>query len=109
MLGFLLPWRAIFLLPVGISIISQIEFLAFLKLSEHDRLLFKEFCSRIEIVNLHSNNIALIERILQMRITYKLKLPDSIIAASAIQSNAILITDDKDFNQVVELHVMFTN
>ena len=91
---------------VGISVISQIEFFAFSNLSEQDRLLFKKFCSRIEIIDLHSSNLILIEHILRIRITYKLKLPDAIIAASAIQNNAILITDDKDFHRIVELNVV---
>ena len=69
---------------IGISVISQLEFLAFQALPEQDRQLFKTFCQRVEIINLHSNDSFLIDHALHFRINYKLKLPDAIIAASAL-------------------------
>jgi len=93
---------------VGISVISQIEFLSFQSLTEQDRQLFEKFCHRVEIISLHSDDALLIESILYFRVNYKFKLPDAIIAASALQNHAILITEDTDFKRINELKVIFT-
>ncbi|NQU64155.1 MAG: PIN domain-containing protein [SAR324 cluster bacterium] len=45
------------------------------------------------------------ETILHIKRQYNLKLPDAIIAGTAIFSQAILITADKDFRKVKELEV----
>ena len=90
---------------IGISVISQLEFLAFSSLPEQDRHLFKLFCQRVEIIDLHSGNSFMIDSILRFRTRYKLKLPDAIIAASALQNNAILITEDADFRNIIELQI----
>jgi hypothetical protein len=55
-------------------VISQLEFLVFQALPEQDRQLFKTFCQRVEIINLHSNDSFLIDHALHFRINYKLKL-----------------------------------
>ncbi|MHC5673700.1 PIN domain-containing protein [Nostoc sp.] len=60
---------------VGISIISQIEFLAFSGLNEDDRQLFEEFLKRVEVINLLATNNLLIEQIIQIRLQYRVKLP----------------------------------
>jgi hypothetical protein len=80
---------------VGISILSQIEFLAFPSLSENDRRTFLEFSERVEVVGLERTERALIDRIVSLRAQYRLKLPDAIIAATAVERDATLITDDR--------------
>jgi len=80
---------------VGISILSQIEFLAFPTLSENDRRTFLEFSERVEVVGLERTERALIDRIVSLRAQYRLKLPDAIIAATAVERDATLITDDR--------------
>ena len=80
---------------VGISILSQIEFLAFPNLSENDRRTFQEFSERVEVVGLERTERALIDRIVGLRAQYRLKLPDAIIAATAVERDATLITDDR--------------
>ena len=66
---------------VGISIISQIEFLAFAGLTEPDRAAFDAFVRRVEVVGLTADNHALIESVVALRQQQRLKLPDAIIAA----------------------------
>jgi len=90
---------------VGISIISQIEFLAFAGLSEADKQLFQQFLQRVEIINLDHQNSKLIEQIILIRQNYKLKLPDAIIAAMAIQNSAKLVSRDVQLKKVTELTV----
>ncbi len=80
---------------VGISILSQIEFLAFSNLSENDRRIFQEFSDGVEVVGLGRTERPLIDRIVSLRAQYRLKLPDAIIAATAVERDATLITDDR--------------
>lgn len=91
---------------IGISVISQIEFLAFSQISEEDRRLFEQFIERVEVINLVADNNSLIEQIIQIRIQYRLKLPDAIVASSALQARAILVTADKEFVKVTNLTVI---
>ena len=79
---------------MGISILSQIEFLAFPNLSENDGRIFQKFSEAVDVVGLDRAERTLIDRIVSLRIQYRLKLPDAIIAATAIERGAILITDD---------------
>ncbi|NJM20126.1 MAG: type II toxin-antitoxin system VapC family toxin [Richelia sp. RM2_1_2] len=91
---------------VGISIISQIEFLAFSGLSKDDRQLFEEFLKRVEVIDLLASNSLLIERIIQIRLQYRVKLPDAIIASTALQAGANLVTADREFTEVTSLIVV---
>ncbi|MEO1433476.1 MAG: hypothetical protein AAFV71_31340 [Cyanobacteria bacterium J06633_8] len=70
---------------MGISVISQIEFLAFSGLSKTERNLFGEFLKRVEVIYLATSNDLLIEQIIQIRLQYRVKLPDAIIASTALQ------------------------
>lgn len=91
---------------VGISIISQIEFLAFSGLSKDDRQLFEEFLKRVEVIDLLASNSLLIEQIIQIRLQYRVRLPDAIIASTALQSGASLVTADRELTKVTSLTVV---
>ena len=52
---------------VGISIISQLEFLSFTALSERELKAFNQFLQRVEIVRLSSEQTQLIEQIIAVR------------------------------------------
>ena len=91
---------------IGISVISQIEFLAFPNLTEADLKIFQQFVQRIEVVDLCSEDNLVIEQIIVIRQQYRLKLPDAIITATAIQRSAKLITRDVQLNRVIELTVL---
>ncbi|MBK7435196.1 MAG: PIN domain-containing protein [Saprospiraceae bacterium] len=68
---------------IGISVITQIEFLAFSNLSEHDAKLFEKFISRIDVYDILSFDSNMIQKIIEIRKTNKVRLPDAIIAATA--------------------------
>ena len=85
---------------MGISILSQIEFLAFPNLSANDRGIFQQFADSVDVVGLDRAERALIDRIVSLRIQYRLRLPDAIIAATAIERGAILITDDRQLRKL---------
>ncbi len=91
---------------LGISIISQIEFLAFPDLTEADIELFYRFLQRVEVINLSDKNELLIEQIIIIRQQYRLKLPDAIIAAMAKQNSAKLITRDRIFDKITDLLII---
>lgn len=75
-----------------ISIITEIELLAYSKLSQSDEQNLRRLFSNFEIVNI-SENIK--EKTIKIRKEFKFKLPDSFIVASALENNAILVTSDK--------------
>ena len=80
---------------IGISILSQIEFLAFPNLPDEDKLCFAQFLGRVEVVGLERTQLRLIERIIEVRRTSRLKLPDAIIVATALDASATLVTGDE--------------
>jgi tRNA(fMet)-specific endonuclease VapC len=79
---------------LGTSVINVLEFLGFDGLTESDRLLFKQFVSRIAVVDVAHNNAALMAHIAALRQRKILKLPDAIVMASAALHEATLITND---------------
>jgi tRNA(fMet)-specific endonuclease VapC len=91
---------------VGISVISQIEFLAFSGLSESDSDLFKKFLKRVEVIDLAGSNNLLIEEIIQIRLQYRVKLPDAIIVSTALQVEASLVTADRELTKVKSLTIV---
>ncbi len=91
---------------IGVSVISKIEFLAFAGLGQNDRQLFQQFLQRVEVIGLVATDTALIERIIEIRQQFRLKLPDAIIAAMAIQNSASLVTADQEFAKVTVLTVI---
>ncbi len=90
---------------VGISIISQIEFMAFSGLSEQDLQCFKQFLQRVDVVGLESNQTELIDLIIQIRQQYRLKLPDAMIVATAIQCHARLVTTDSQLKNLANVNI----
>jgi tRNA(fMet)-specific endonuclease VapC len=84
---------------VGISLISQIEFLVFSGLSQADRDLFLQFLQRVEVIGLAASDNTLIESVIEIRQQYRLKIPDAMIAAIALQKSASLVTKDQGFTR----------
>lgn len=91
---------------ICVSVISELEFKSFPNLSAYDSKLFDLFTSRVDVLDLKSSDKNLMNKIVELRNTFHLKLPDAIIAATAIINNAILCTDDKDFRKVKNLELM---
>jgi predicted nucleic acid-binding protein len=79
---------------LAISIISQLEFMGFSRISHEDQMLFSEFKARVEMIDLTASDVDLMSCIYALRAETSLKLPDAIIAASAKINDALLITAD---------------
>lgn len=91
---------------LGISVITRLEFFAFSKLSRGDEELFERFCERVDTVGLSKDDSELLETAVRFRREYGLKLPDAVIAATAIVRRAGLVTADEDFGKVNGLSVV---
>lgn len=89
---------------LALSIISTMELLSFSGITETEdqsiRALIDD-CKEIILSN------AIKEKAIEIRKKYKIKLPDAIVAASALVNNLSLITADKVFNQIRELDLQF--
>ncbi len=88
---------------IGISIITQIEFLSNPELTTKNKFLFDEFINLVEIYPVTKDNKILILQTIAIRKKYKLKLPDAIIAATAIINNATLFSADDIFAKIYNL------
>ena len=85
-----------------VSIITKIEVLGFTTLDKHYKLL-TDFMDDAFIFSL-SNEI--VDICIELRKKYKIKLPDAIIAATALSQNLVLISrNDKDFKKIYELQL----
>ncbi len=94
---------------VYISIISVAEYLSSPYLTASQLKQFNRFCNRVEVVNFSLvENPELINLTVKLRKQYKRKLPDTIIAASAIHKKAVLISRDTTFQGIKELHLKLT-
>ncbi len=91
---------------IGVSVISQIEFLVFPGLTQDDRQIFDQFLQRVQVLGLVAIDAVLINKIIEIRQQYRLKLPDAVIAAMAIQNSASLVTADREFAKVTILTVI---
>lgn len=83
-----------------ISVISKIELLGFKTTQKHSQLL-TDFITELDLIGLTSE---IVEETILIRKNHNVKLPDSIIAASALTQNAILITRNvSDFKTIKNL------
>lgn len=87
-----------------ISIVTNIELFANKGISEKEYLLLKKF---VAFSVVHPVNTSLIEDTINIRQNYKIKLPDAIIAATAIVHRLTLISRNfKDFKKIEGLNVI---
>ncbi|MCX7610968.1 MAG: type II toxin-antitoxin system VapC family toxin [Ignavibacterium sp.] len=85
------------------SIINEIELLSFPKLSSDESLVIKNFLSCFSRVYISDN---IINRTIEIKRKHNLNLGDSIIAATALELEAILVTrNEKDFSKIIEIKI----
>ncbi|MBK8989388.1 MAG: type II toxin-antitoxin system VapC family toxin [Chloroflexi bacterium] len=83
--------------------ISEIELLSSSRLSQPEILQIKAFLALCERIDLSSEVVALTIRI---RREYKQKIPDAIVAASALFAGVPLVTADADFKNIDVLNLI---
>ena len=85
------------------QLLAFIEFLVFPGLTQDDRQIFEQFLQRVEVLGLTAIDSVLIDQIVEIRQQHRLKLPDAVIAAMAIENSASLMTADREFAKVTSL------
>jgi len=82
-----------------ISFITQIELLCFDNASQEELAKIREF---LEEMNLILVDTSIIKRTIQIRKKFGVKIPDAIIAATAVEHNLKLITNDQQLLNKIE-------
>ncbi|OAQ40431.1 hypothetical protein A5893_05645 [Pedobacter psychrophilus] len=95
----------LFEIQPNLSVITQIELFASTKISEKERNILTDF---VNFSNVYSNiDTSIVDKTIEIRQLYKTKLPDAIIAATAIINNLILITRNiEDFKGINKLQIL---
>lgn len=107
--GHLTPNGFAFVLSVmniecNLSVISKMELLGWPTASPNDEIKIRSFINDAAILSLTDE---IVEKTIELRRAYKIKLPDAIIAATAIVYDFTLISrNDRDFSRVVELNYL---
>ena len=87
------------------SVICQFEFLSFPGLTESDARLYTAFASRVRTFSVPADDSAFSEMVVAFRKPKKLKMPDAIIAATAVTNGCTLLTADDDFKDTEGLDI----
>jgi predicted nucleic acid-binding protein len=89
--------------PVYLSVITEAELFGSPQLSDEEAERIEKFLHTVSIIPMDSQIARLTGTI---RKTYQLKIADSVIAATALFTNARLLTRNVgDFKRVPELHI----
>lgn len=86
-----------------ISFITKLELLGFESISNEQEMKIEAFLSECIVIGINSE---IEKEVIRIRKKYKVKLPDSIIMATAIYHDLPLITADRDFERIKELNVI---
>ncbi|TVQ93738.1 MAG: type II toxin-antitoxin system VapC family toxin [Bacteroidetes bacterium] len=87
-----------------ISVINKIELLGFADITENEELKFKELIKAAYVIDLDDD---IVNNTIQIRKQYKTKLPDAIIAATALVNKLTIISRNiKDFDKIEGLEVL---
>lgn len=86
-----------------ISVITKLELLSYNGLSSKDKANLEKFLSECTVVELTPTVQAVT---VEFRKKYKLKLPDSIIVASALCADLPLISADKALKNIKEISIL---
>jgi len=92
-----------------VSFITELELLSYHKLSRYEEKQIIHLLKQFQIIDIN-NNIKF--KTIKIRKKYNLKLPDSIIVASAIENDLVLVTSDKkllnlDILKVIEIKDLY--
>lgn len=88
----------------GISFITEIELLGAFSISKVKKSQLNDILNDCSIIEINSEIKATCIKIRQQ---YKIKIPDAIIAATAIVYKKRLITSDRDFEKIKEIDLIF--
>ncbi|KIA91413.1 twitching motility protein PilT [Pedobacter kyungheensis] len=91
-------------IEMHLSIISRIELLGWSKITEPQ---FQELNGFISVSYVYNLSEEIVQNTIKIRKLHKIKLPDAIIAATAITNKLTLITrNTADFKKIAELEML---
>ena len=91
---------------ISISFITELELLSFKNIKADEELIIENILAQFNIFNFDEN---LKRQIIFLRKKYNLKLPDTIILATAIYYDIPFLTSDKKLNNIEEVDVILYN
>jgi len=86
-----------------ISMITELELLAFNGISKKEEKVISDFLNQCKIIPI---NQMIKDETIRIRKKYRMKLPDSIIIATALYLDLPLITSDLEFKKIEELSLI---
>lgn len=87
-------------IEINLSVINKIELIGFLKVEQ----VLIDFVSYSNICPMDDD---IVEKTIEVRRLYKIKLPDAVIAATALHYNFVLVTNNtKDFLNIKGLQLI---
>lgn len=89
----------------NISIITKIEFLSWSKLAD-DEMLDKKARAFVAYARLFDLDDTIAQRTIEIRRTFKTKTPDAVIAATALEHNMALVTNNASDFEIPGLEVI---
>ena len=89
---------------ISISYITELELLGVFSISKEQ---LKNAQNLINDCIVFEMNSQIKQKVISLKQSYKIKLPDAIIAATAIVYNLPFITSDADFKKIKELQLIF--
>ena len=89
-----------------ISFITELELLSFKNIISEEELIIENILSQFDILNFEQS---LKKEIIFLRKKYNLRLPDSIILATAKYYDIPFLTSDKKLNNIEEVDVILYN
>jgi len=95
--------KKLFLENPNLSVITEIELLGWEKASDGQIEVLRDFIKNSNVLELDEN---VKNKAIEIKRNYKIKLPDAVIAATALVYDLELITRNvKDFESIVELKI----
>jgi len=89
---------------IYLSFITELELLGYSKLTSVENIAIQEFLLDCKIVDINSE---IKSQVIELRQRSKLKLPDSIILASAIYLDIPLLSADADFKKIDSINLIY--
>jgi predicted nucleic acid-binding protein len=88
---------------LAVSCITEMELLGRFQISEEERRIISRMLSQCFIIDI---NYYIKQLAINIRQNTHVKLPDALIAATALQQNLTLVTADKGFSKIADLDLL---
>ena len=86
-----------------ISFVTELELLSYSRLSDEDQSQIRSFVNECRVINITEQ---IKKQTIEIRREHKVKLPDSIIAATSKYLDVPLITSDQGFKKISQIDVL---